>query len=263
MKKRYIFCISVLLATSLIMLPGSDVDATVIWSDDFNDGNYDDWTTDVVSFSAANEYLEYTEDNSPGVISKIYHNSTVNYGTWSFDFFYVMPGAIWIFFWGDDTSIQTGTVFFIQIYESLVLLYRNTQELGHWSSSAGLTEAWTHIDVIQDESFNIDVFVNNTHRIHYKTLDPASDCSLFGVGMNKDGQAIDNVVVSDSIDVVCTDPECELEHATTTTTTPTSSTTQTSSTTPSEPLNLPIEMIAIVGGVAVVVIILVILLKRR
>ncbi|MFW9848048.1 MAG: hypothetical protein ACFFF4_02845 [Candidatus Thorarchaeota archaeon] len=257
-----IFCIaSIVLLLSPALLPMS-CDAATVWSDDFSDGNYNDWTTDVESFSATDGYLECTEDTRPGAGSKIYHNSTVNYGTWSFNFLYVMPGGIWIFFWADDTSIQTGVVFFIEIYEELVLLYRNNQELGYWSSSAVLTEAWTQIDVTMDEAFNIEVFVNETHRIHYKTVDPASDCLLFGVGMNQDGQAIDNVVVSNSIDIVCTDSDCELDHATTTTTTPTSSTTPTATTTPTV-MSLPIEMFVLVGGVVAVVIILAIYLKRR
>jgi hypothetical protein len=60
-----------------------------VWSDDFNDGNYDGWLICSPSWgnppsnwSAANYYLQI-EQGHWGTIS---HPSTVAYGTWSFDF---------------------------------------------------------------------------------------------------------------------------------------------------------------------------------
>ncbi|MHA2273887.1 MAG: hypothetical protein ACXACI_18710, partial [Candidatus Hodarchaeales archaeon] len=52
----------------------------VVWSDDFNDGDYDGWTPAWGDWS--------TETNTLGVIGSydgmIFRNSTVSTGTWSF-----------------------------------------------------------------------------------------------------------------------------------------------------------------------------------
>ncbi|MHA2311591.1 MAG: hypothetical protein ACXADF_08840 [Candidatus Thorarchaeota archaeon] len=249
MKRRNSMRVSAILAIALIMLMTLDASATVVWSDDFNDGNYNGWTIERGGFSASNGYLECTVSGT-GKVAKIVHDSTVGAGTWSFDFFYVIPGAIWVLFWGDDTSIATGTIFNIQIYDDLVLLNKNNQELGAWSYGSPLTVGWTHVEVTMDDSFNIDVYVNGTHRIHSATLDPLVTCLYFVVAMNQIGQAVDNIVVSE-------------QEATETTTTPTTiSTPTTTPTIPSMP-PVPMEMIALVGGAAVVVIVLVIFMKRR
>ncbi|MHA2163801.1 MAG: hypothetical protein ACXAB9_14060 [Candidatus Thorarchaeota archaeon] len=84
-----VFCcaITVLLLSSIIT-PLSGKAATV-WSDYFNDGNYDGWTicenptiSNGSNWSAANNHLQLDQED-PGTIT---HPSNVAYGTWSFDF---------------------------------------------------------------------------------------------------------------------------------------------------------------------------------
>jgi hypothetical protein len=65
------------------------VSADVVWSDNFDDGDFDGWTISSPSWgnppsnwSAANYYLQI-EQEAWGSIS---HPSNVAYGTWSFDF---------------------------------------------------------------------------------------------------------------------------------------------------------------------------------
>ena len=70
---------------------------TVVWSDDFNDGNYDGWTIcenvalgeiwpyaglNGSQWTVTNNYLQLDQEEK-GVIS---YPSTIAYGTWSFDF---------------------------------------------------------------------------------------------------------------------------------------------------------------------------------
>ena len=61
----------------------------VIWSDDFNDGDYNGWTIcensvfdDGSEWSATNNYLQLDQEDG-GIIS---HPSNIAYGKWSFDF---------------------------------------------------------------------------------------------------------------------------------------------------------------------------------
>jgi hypothetical protein len=76
----FVLCISICTTTT---------SAAEIWSDNFNDGNYDGWTICSPSWgnppsnwSAANYYLQL-EQEEYGSIS---HLSNVVYGNWSFDF---------------------------------------------------------------------------------------------------------------------------------------------------------------------------------
>ena len=112
--------------------------------------------------------------------------------------------------------------------------------------------------------------MNGTHCLSHALLFPTSrTMQYFGVSLNDGiGNAVDNIVVSDTIDIECTNATCELDHFETTTTTSDTTTTTTSNTTTSDTTPpagdaLPLELIVLGGGIAVVVIVLVIFLKRK
>ncbi|MFW9847197.1 MAG: hypothetical protein ACFFD6_10640, partial [Candidatus Thorarchaeota archaeon] len=104
MRSKMMSVSAVLVIALMTLLVSTRASAAIVWSDNFNDGNYNDWTVDGGGFTAANGYLECTESGT-GQSSRIHYNSTVNFGSWSFDFFYTRPGAIWVSFWGDDLTI--------------------------------------------------------------------------------------------------------------------------------------------------------------
>ena len=60
------------------------VQAEVVWSDDFDDGDYDGWEVKRGNWSADNGFLRVLKDGD------IYRPSTTSVGTWSFDV-YVTP----------------------------------------------------------------------------------------------------------------------------------------------------------------------------
>ena len=250
---------SAVLAIALVLLLSvMDTSAAEVWSEIFDD--LDEWTGDTDDFIVTNGYLECTVENIGSMGSKIFHDSTVNSGTWRCDLFHAVVSSLHIFFWASEASNPYTTsepIYFIWLDGVRFRLYRNSQELILWGADKSYSGTWTHLDVTMDESFNINVFVNGTHRIHYQTLDPMATCLYFGFGMNQIGLAADNVTVSDSIDI-----PGNTTTTTTTTTTPTSTPT-TPTTTPTTPPPLPIEMIALVGGAAVVVVVLVIFMRRR
>ena len=67
--------------------------AVPVWSDDFDNGNYNGWTVKTGTFSCADLTLAGTYDSTPEGDSmrfdnEIWINSTVSYGTWSFDLYY-------------------------------------------------------------------------------------------------------------------------------------------------------------------------------
>ena len=67
--------------------------AVPVWSDDFDNRNYNGWTVKTGTFSCADRTLAGTYDSTPEGNSmrfdnEIWINSTVSYGTWSFDLYY-------------------------------------------------------------------------------------------------------------------------------------------------------------------------------
>jgi hypothetical protein len=244
----------IVLLLSLTLLP-REISATVVWSDDFDPPNLDNWTILSGGWTAENGYLECTENaTGPYDWSIIEHASSVNTGTWSFDF---RMQAIWRL----DFYVNESALFYLGIVGTFggLQLVRNTADLTSWDGS--ISEDWHHCDVTMDETFLINVFLDGTHIIRYRTLDPQIECEVFQPTSSGESNAFDNIMVSDTIDVVC--PGCELDPTTTTTPTQTTTTTPPSTSPPPPTPLVPIEMIAIAGGVVLVIVVLVVFMKRR
>ena len=244
----------VVLLLSLTLFP-RESSAAVVWSDNFDTSTLNNWTVLSGGWTAENGYLECTENaTGPYDLSIIEHNSSVNTGTWSFDF------RINAMSWKLDFYVNESALFYLGVEGSFgaIQLQRNAEVLASWDGS--ISGDWHHCDVTLDETFLINVFLDGTHIIRYRTLDPHLDCEVFQPTSRGDGNAFDNIMVSDTIDVVC--PGCELDPTPTTTTTPTTPTSPPSTTPPPTPL-VPVEMIALAGGVGVVIVVLVVFMKRR
>ncbi len=93
----YLFFLLVLTVTPLVFYPTS-VSASITWSDDFNDGNYDGWTikgmylpigSDWVDTAGkadiVNDELRFTGQQIFRNSTFAVHESSVAYGNWSFD----------------------------------------------------------------------------------------------------------------------------------------------------------------------------------
>ncbi|MFW9944805.1 MAG: hypothetical protein ACFFB7_07395, partial [Candidatus Sifarchaeia archaeon] len=77
---------AVLLALLLLVTSAATPsNATEIWSDDFEDGDYEGWVTPS-SYTASEGVLRA---HRPSAL--IYRESTVSTGTWRFDLFHVLP----------------------------------------------------------------------------------------------------------------------------------------------------------------------------
>ena len=73
--------------------------AATVWSDSFDDGNYDGWTTRTEGFTCDNQYLECTTNTTPPTGWNIIERACeVNSGTWTFDFYQVV-GSWWFGFY--------------------------------------------------------------------------------------------------------------------------------------------------------------------
>jgi hypothetical protein len=182
--------------------------AAPVWSDNFDDGNYDGWTVLNGTFTAQDHTLR-----SIGGGGLIIHPSSVTTGTWSFDIMGVNDTDVGFMSTyplplNGMTCLDTG------LYHSRgITLEVNAAIKGTWTTigifypSVSVTR-WQHINITRDSDGRICVYHNGTLVIDaVSTLVTKSDyfwvcfslTSGFTIG-NTEG-AIDNIVVSDTIDI--------------------------------------------------------------
>ncbi|MHA2199868.1 MAG: hypothetical protein ACXACG_02200 [Candidatus Thorarchaeota archaeon] len=95
MKSKLLKCIGLLIGLVFVisLIPHTSATAVPVWEDNFNDRNYNGWTVKTGLFSCMNKTLAGTYDSTPEGNSmrfdnEIWANSTVSYGTWSFDLYF-------------------------------------------------------------------------------------------------------------------------------------------------------------------------------
>ena len=177
------------------------VRASDIFADDFNDGNYDGWYTqgslynysdrlwyeNMGNLTATNNVLEALGDpgnESKGQYQRAYINSSVAYGTWSFDLYVVDNGHdIWVNLLLDNTGPPEDAT---QCYFFIIDSTSGACEFGLWTGTyyfnldthgvepTVLTDSWTHIDITRNSTGRFDVYLNGTHTDSGECFDPSS-----------------------------------------------------------------------------------------
>jgi len=189
------------------------VQAEVVWSDDFDDGDYDGWEIQRGNWSAENGFLRVSKDGD------IYRPSTTSVGTWSFDVYVTqVSGLHFSFLFMSDTPVSyvpvdllnfNGYLLSIYVYpdgrSSTLDLYSST---GSWIVKRELLEVydvgmdlsyrWHHIDITRDDEGRICVYLNR--KLVIDITDNSSNSSSFFQFLSEKGPAIDNIVVKDYVD---------------------------------------------------------------
>ncbi len=203
---------------------------TVVWSDDFNDGNYDGWTISNntalwngsygfanSNWSATNNYLQLDHEET-GLIT---HPSSVAYGTWSFDFktpetqlgmgtwanirFISSDHVLWTDDWDDPEHNSILLRFDVWTHEepynyTIVLYKHNGDNYTIIDSGKVPAAGWQHFDVTRNTTGWISVYHNGSPiPIMEGEATEITTSELFWV-WSEDEQMIDNVVVSDTVD---------------------------------------------------------------
>ena len=199
----------------LLTLRAPTSNAAIVWEDDFNDGNYDNWTILEGTFNATNQYLETTD---PGLyqMHQIRHDSSVAYGFWSFDLYVnasitspSYPNHI-VLFMADELDDDHHAYFGFELD-----VITNNQFIGlrlskydgeeGWDVLIGVTisamDGWQEFNITRDCMGNFDFFLNGTLRMEH-TDNAIFPCNLF-VWRALEYNAIDNVVISE-LDSPCT-----------------------------------------------------------
>lgn len=284
------------LIMTLAFLP-TPVSSAVVWSDDFDDGNYNGWTVRNGTFDCTDYTLAGIADSTPsgityGMDNEIWINSTVSYGTWSFDLYYDGQSVFGPAFWfACDVVLEGDWVGFgwpggrglcVQ-RESNTALEENGwflhwvngdtgDNIAHWPAPNGLTGpgVLSHVRITYyEDEFEIvrfNLWINGT-LIGQSVPNFEVESQNLLIVMNN-GSWIDNIVVSDSYDPITTTTTTSTTTTTTTTTTATTTTTtttttSTTTTTTDAPPTIPMEYLLIGGGAAFVVIILVVYFLKR
>ena len=228
-----------------MLLPFPDtVQATTVIGDNFNDMDYADWNTygtfldktafmeyfpgGVGNFSAADQTLKVigpSENETFHYLSMAYINSSICYGTWSFDVFVFNNTLGWCFVqligdsynpketWSNIPGPYKNYSYEIWIYTrnlgshyyqptvTLERCYDGTYSLeGDYKvlpGNATWTNCWTHFDVTRNSTGYFNIYVNGTLRISVQdTVFPISGYFAFQA---QSGWAIDNVAIFDYI----------------------------------------------------------------
>jgi hypothetical protein len=191
--------------------------AILVWWDDFNDGNHSGWMIlgaidtgpDYVlgsgNFSAADGTLLCTGPN----LNIAFYDSSVAYGTWSFDVL-VVPGSkrfIMIIFIGDNYDINdyvsNGYVLTIglgnyggEVEPTFFFEERdNLQWIEHDRWTLSNIEGWQSIMITRNRLGEFNIHINGTLRM--SGVDNSMTNSIFFYFICQEGQALDNVFVSD------------------------------------------------------------------
>ncbi|MHA1908438.1 MAG: hypothetical protein ACW98Y_14150 [Candidatus Thorarchaeota archaeon] len=182
--------------------------AALVWSDNFDDGDYNGWTVTDGSFSIENGAL-----NSDSSWSTIVRNSSIDSGTWSFDIFVESDN--------DTNSLDCAIFFIVGDYEfptddsggfsdmvdpyglffseNLLMLIAGPSTIEHYETTTEFT-GWWHIDITRDSDGTFSLFINDF--FYMAEIDTLYSESGYFVFWSRENCMLDNIVVSDSIDIV-------------------------------------------------------------
>jgi len=224
--------------------------ADPVWSDDFDDLNYDGWTATNGTFTAADGTLR---PDGVSNVWRIIRPSSVAYGTWSFD----ALGLVNIGAPGYNTMILFVTVIPVpeNAYSGLgIVLGGRIARMSLCSVLSGEVSAeelrgnryfpegtnrlaWQHYDITRSSDGRICVYLNGTLVID-QTYVPMATSNYFSFVTSDAGARIDNIVVSDTVDIPPPRPQ-------------------------SQPFYMQPWFLAITGSIAIFAVVLVFLLRRK
>jgi len=210
------------------------IPSTIVWSDDFNDGDISDWT--VFGKDHSKDPPEITSDGNfsvaDGTLRAIgpeenhaYIESSTAYGTWSFDV-YVVDTNRHRFFVGFMSTSNFSDVFGVYDY---ALGFVTGDWIGYVSPSIALgwhhrspttghidwnpivytrypngIDGWYHIDITRADDDFFYVYINGTYAFgHHHDRYQESDSFHFYAPA---GPAIDNVIVYDTTEIDLVSP---------------------------------------------------------
>jgi hypothetical protein len=182
-----------------------------VWSDDFDDGNYDGWTVRTGNFTAEDFTLRA---NATMGESDIYINSTVATGTWQWSMYSVNPDNVSRVFFIHCPILSSQTLQdYITAYSiEMDPMNRNftiqkwePSDTSNWNNiildmytAPSVIDGWQHIMLTRDDNGFFHVWINGTLRMS-AIDDEFRTAGIFRFACTN-GSAIDNIAISDTLD---------------------------------------------------------------
>jgi len=164
-----------------------------VWSDNFDDGNYDGWTVQNGTFTVEDGVLKTGPGNLNIISCQSYGPSS---GTWSFDL--LATGWTVVYFVGNSQQdlviVFTGQYYYVERINVVDNSYSSAK-------FPGKASAWQHLNITRNLDGRICVYSNGTLVADYvdSTYVPPPD--FFEFYSTGGEAAIDNIVVSDTVDI--------------------------------------------------------------
>ncbi len=196
----------------LIVLQASPSIATEIWSDDFEDGNYDGWTIIDGNYSATTGLLIAAGEKTDH--HRLKHDSNIAYGTWSFDVYINQTGLIsgehmYVYFCteafgnlGEEKGYYLTLIpdsSWMVTPSSLILGSREgfpSKVLGVWGYTGKLPE-YLYIDITRDLNGHFNVYVDGTLII--EAMDTEYTVGNYFGFDSQGGHGLDNITVNNEV----------------------------------------------------------------
>lgn len=181
-----------------------------IWSDDFNDGNYDGWTIELGEWTVINETLQGQNPDLKRPYCALFRPSTVAYGTWSFDIRLQRFKSLYFSFIDNNSTFgEFGYYYELEIepYSDFTnfILFKN--EGSHFDSyealySQGVYDVlegdWHHVDLTRELNGKFSAYID------FELLFVVVDNNIvtseeFWIASQQHGSFIDNILVTDIV----------------------------------------------------------------
>jgi hypothetical protein len=182
-------------------------DTSIVWSDDFEDGDTEGWIDCINtpppadSYSASDGTLAFSQDGAC-----IRYPSTVTFGTWSADV--LIPektgttNDITFIASQGDTEMEWSTMWMTveHLPNTVIALYTSGEPSLHGVVNIGENgkiTGWHHVDITRDENGNIKIYFDGELQID-SVVDYPHESDYFGVFFYE-GSGIDNIVVRNQV----------------------------------------------------------------
>jgi hypothetical protein len=186
--------------------------AEVVWSDDFDDGDYEGWIVGFGEWEVINGTLQGQEPSQERPYSNLERPSTIAYGTWSLDVKLQNDKTLYISFIDNNSTFATyGQWYEISIqprkgftefnFHKVEGAYPDTgRDLIYHSKNVDLQDTWHHIDITRDLNGKFSFFLDS--EFLFDVVDNSIMISEnFGLTSQPYGAFIDNIEVSDEIHI--------------------------------------------------------------
>ena len=194
MKRIFVSVLIILLFVSLRMTFSCKAD--IVWSDNFDDGNYGGWTVRGGNFTVEDGMLKAGSESS----NTINCESFIPYGTWSFDLLPTLTAKV--IFVSIDSDLENDFQICTGAHDSTLNLARYVNGSRKYIYSFAVSiSAWQHLDVTRNLDGRICVYDNGTLFVDMTDTTAISASHYYFEFWSQSGAIIDNIVVSDTVNI--------------------------------------------------------------